>query len=269
MRARARAAGWDVLLENLADPSHLPFSHNGLAGLRREKAVPMPFTSISLPNDGDGAGTGAAGGEERPPNVFNHGRPVGLFRYPTVSGEGSLALVAVNAPCSVSYFSRLSSITISSEDLTLRKLGGGRAWAKSYYMPVTCDRMIVALRAWIDKVGGPKWDDRADPPAQRLTRRQINDRWGQHSRECTACQAAVANLRRQAAAFAGAAAALVAALAGAAASAGLPRLLSGGAPAALGAGALAGAAIAAAAALRAWRMLAQFEYVEYFAADNN
>jgi hypothetical protein len=75
----------------------------------------MPFTSISLPNDGDGAGTGAAGGEERPPNVFNHGRPVGLFRYPTVSGEGSLALVAVNAPCSVSYFSRLSSITISSE----------------------------------------------------------------------------------------------------------------------------------------------------------
>jgi hypothetical protein len=128
---------------------------------------------------------------------------------------------------------------------------------------------LPAVRAWIDKVGGPKWDDRADPPAQRLTRRQINDRWGQHSRECTACQAAVANLRRQAAAFAGAAAALVAALAGAAASAGLPRLLSGGAPAALGAGALAGAAIAAAAALRAWRMLAQFEYVEYFAADNN
>ncbi|KAI8475816.1 MAG: hypothetical protein J3K34DRAFT_516994 [Monoraphidium minutum] len=322
--------GWDVLLENLADPSHLPFSHHGLAGLRRDKALPMPFTPLAIPDPGGPAGGPlasefpASGG--RPPCVLPHAQPVALFRYPTVSGESALALVAVSAPCSVSYYSRLSAITLSAElmavpagpgrsmaftgniiqirpqanplmrllfrlapkppswkncltynqlfdqdspflaaqDAALRKLGGGRAWAKAYYMPVTCDRLIVALRGWVDKAGGgPAYPASADPPAPRPARRQVNDRWAQHTRECTACRAAAEGFRRRAALLAGAALAAAAAAAGALAGAGARRAAAA-LPAAVGA-----AVLLALAAWRAWRMLPKFEYVEYCAADND
>mgnify|MGYP001808028719 FL=1 len=118
-----------------------------------------------------------------------------------------------------------------------------------------------AVRAWIDKRagGGPSYGPTTDPPPQQLTRRQINDRWNQHTHECTACQAALAGLKRQAMAFAAVAFALVAALSGAVAGAGLPRLLAGGAPAAAAAAAAGGACLAAALAWRAWRILPQFD----------
>ena len=154
-----------MLLENLADPSHLPFSHPGRAGLNREKALAMPFTPIPVPEPGTGDGDGGAatastpssgaeaGAPEggRPPCVFPHAQPVGLFRYPTVSGEGSLALVAVNAPCSVSYYSRLSTITLSAEvsrPLVYLACYHAKGWSKEhscYNLDSTLIRRVADL----------------------------------------------------------------------------------------------------------------------------
>jgi len=39
--------GWDTLLENIVDPSHVPFAHHGLQG-RREDAVPINM-SLQIP----------------------------------------------------------------------------------------------------------------------------------------------------------------------------------------------------------------------------
>jgi phenylpropionate dioxygenase-like ring-hydroxylating dioxygenase large terminal subunit len=38
--------GWDTLLENIVDPSHVPFAHHGLQG-KREDAIPINMTSPS------------------------------------------------------------------------------------------------------------------------------------------------------------------------------------------------------------------------------
>ncbi|BAZ39792.1 hypothetical protein NIES4101_57480 [Calothrix sp. NIES-4101] len=41
---------WQTLVENVADPSHVPFAHHGVQG-NREKAAPIPIQiSQSTPN---------------------------------------------------------------------------------------------------------------------------------------------------------------------------------------------------------------------------
>lgn len=154
-------------------------------------------------------------------------------------------------------FSRHASNSKRARDRTMNSVPGRRPQTR-------------AVRTWIDSKtgGGPSYGPGAEPPAQQLTRRQVNDRWWQHTRECTACQAAVEGLKRRAALLAAAAVALVAALSGAAAGGGLAALRAGGAPAALAALVAAGAAAAALLAWRAWQLLPQFKYVEYAAADN-
>jgi hypothetical protein len=106
---------WDVLLENLSDPSHLPFAHHAPNGLRRDKAAPLPFTPVRAAAPGEAARGELGFDGSRPPNVLRHAPPVALFRYPSISGSGALALVAVSAPCSVSYYSRNRAAEISTE----------------------------------------------------------------------------------------------------------------------------------------------------------
>lgn len=40
---------YDILVENLTDPAHLPFSHHKLSpALKRESGGPMPFTEVDI-----------------------------------------------------------------------------------------------------------------------------------------------------------------------------------------------------------------------------
>jgi len=39
--------GWDTLLENIADPSHIPFAHHGLQGTR-DDAIPLNVTDVVM-----------------------------------------------------------------------------------------------------------------------------------------------------------------------------------------------------------------------------
>lgn len=68
-------------------------------------------------------------------------------------------------------------------------------------------------RKWIDSVagGGPDYGE-ASGPIKPLTKRDLQDRWAQHTQHCTACLAAMGQLRARAAAARAAAATMFAGL---------------------------------------------------------
>ncbi|KAI8468797.1 MAG: hypothetical protein J3K34DRAFT_515066 [Monoraphidium minutum] len=157
---------------------------------------------------------------------------------------------------------------LHKQDLLLKARGPG-AW-RSYYTPLQSDGLIAAARRWIQGVGGggPDYGGQA-APLPELTKRQVNDRWAQHTAECTHCTAAAALLRRRVAFFRAAAAALSGllwGLLGALAAAGAAPPPAGAALAA--AAAAAGAAGAAWAAARGGALLREFDYVDFSHARN-
>lgn len=70
---------FDMLIENLADPSHLPFSHHKLTpAMLRHKASAMPFTQLEVP-----AGSSAEEAAARPSFAFQHQAPLAAFSFPS------------------------------------------------------------------------------------------------------------------------------------------------------------------------------------------
>lgn len=104
-------------------------------------------------------------------------------------------------------------------------------------------------------------------PSQ-LPKRLINDRWTQHTAECTHCLAAVKQLRRTAALSKGAAAGCFAALCGVLGSVGVAGLLATPLNAGMAALAVAGVVVALAVMRQAESLLPQFDYVDFSHADN-
>ena len=77
------------------------------------------------------------------------------------------------------------------QEQTLRQRGAPKP-ASAYFMPAPSDRVIVALRRWLEQyahVLGP-----LPPPIQ--TRAALFDRWTQHTAHCRHCQTAVAGIAR-------------------------------------------------------------------------
>lgn len=77
------------------------------------------------------------------------------------------------------------------QEQTLRQRGAPKP-ESAYFMPAPSDRVIVALRRWLEQyahVLSP-----LPPPIQ--TRAVLFDRWTQHTAHCRHCQAAVAGIAR-------------------------------------------------------------------------
>ncbi|KIY99872.1 Rieske (2Fe-2S) domain protein [Monoraphidium neglectum] len=340
---------WDVLLENVTDPAHLPHSHHRLSPtLTRDKAGPMPFIKQQQPSQGGAAddSSGAAVAAEataRPLYAFEHAPPVGSFAFPSALSPNGV--VAYNAPCSVVYeyalpggacmwtliygtpcgpgrsivmtagfnnrppamwgdlaktvltnwkalrpllmrlyFQAIPSwkghmisnklfdmdnVFLHQQDILLEQRGRG-SWARDYYMPEQCDSLVVATRKWIDSKagGGPDYGPAAGP-IKPLSKRDLQDRWAQHTQHCVTCLAAMAAVRRRAQVAKAAATVLFAGLCAALGTFGVPRILAGGAPALVAAAAAAGAAVALWVARRAAAALDQFTHVEFTHADNH
>ncbi|WIA35317.1 hypothetical protein OEZ86_003772 [Tetradesmus obliquus] len=88
---------WDILVENLSDPSHLPFSHHRLfPGLTRAAGGPMPFSAVAIP-----AGDSPEARAARPQYAMAHQPPLAAFEYP--AGFTAGGVVAYTPPCAVVY----------------------------------------------------------------------------------------------------------------------------------------------------------------------
>ncbi|GBF94954.1 hypothetical protein Rsub_07455 [Raphidocelis subcapitata] len=144
---------WDVLLENVVDPAHLPHSHHKLTPmLTRDKSGPMPFASVqqqrqhasngadhsaasgsssgssSSSSSGSSSGSGADGGGAEAPDYAPPGMPpVGAFAFP--SALSASGVVAFTPPALVAYEYALP--------------GSAKLWTWIYAAPAGPGRSIV------------------------------------------------------------------------------------------------------------------------------
>uniref|UniRef100_A0A383VN49 Rieske domain-containing protein n=1 Tax=Tetradesmus obliquus TaxID=3088 RepID=A0A383VN49_TETOB len=118
---------WDVLVENLTDPSHLPFSHHNLTPtLKRSKGeAPMPFTPLHIPK-----GDSAEDVEARPSFTMAHKAPLATFDFPSAMAPGGR--VCFTPPLSVNYQYDIAPGIHMQNDLIAVPAGPGRSVAYTF-----------------------------------------------------------------------------------------------------------------------------------------
>ncbi|CAI5501286.1 unnamed protein product [Closterium sp. Naga37s-1] len=203
--------GYELLMENLLDPAHVPFAHHKYQG-DRNKASPLPsmvVTSITARGiEGKSFVFGPATvvppctliqklyiGGKVPEGSGQKQRTVILFFHciPRMPGQSRLIwfflknIIPAWMPMPPEWFVHLLRMKVSDTDhvllhLTERRLeeeGGAVQGIKSYYTPTSSDSFISAFRSWLRRFAGckarfPAYVDPKLPPAK--SRREILDR---------------------------------------------------------------------------------------------
>ncbi|KXZ51973.1 hypothetical protein GPECTOR_11g95 [Gonium pectorale] len=220
--ARDLPIRYDTLLENLVDPSHVPFAHHGVMAKRSgEKG-----TSLALKEYGvggflcDASMSGRTGNVQlQAPCLVTYdfgGFPflTVLYSVPTKPGWSRAFSVTLQktkmeknpfpAPLvaalkQYSSWHWLDHITrrhpildgdtymLHVQERLLRAQGDD--WRRGYYMPAAADSSVVAMRRWLDEFGRavPTCEPGAPlPPA--MSKREVLDRYSQHTKDCSHCQ---------------------------------------------------------------------------------
>jgi phenylpropionate dioxygenase-like ring-hydroxylating dioxygenase large terminal subunit len=225
---------WQTLVENVADPSHVPFAHHGIQG-HRDKAGPIRFEMLRE----DGGGFEAQAGSREfalhtqvsfePPCRLEYrfdfpgGKRMGLLSYCLPVGPGRSRIVA-QFPRNFSqslgrwlprwWDHSVNRNAVLDGDLVLlhhqeRELERRRAadpdhsWATAYRLPATADRLVIAFHRWLDRNGGPCWqrllpggEPGAGGQAPAAAEEQLLDRYHQHTIHCASCRGALAMIQR-------------------------------------------------------------------------
>jgi phenylpropionate dioxygenase-like ring-hydroxylating dioxygenase large terminal subunit len=225
---------WRTLVENVADPSHVPFAHHGIQG-RRDKAGPIRFEMLREDAGGFEAQAGSRNfalftrvSFEPPCRLeycfdFPGGKRMGLLSYCLPVGPGRSRIVA-QFPRNFSH--RLGRLlprwwdhivnrnAVLDGDLVLlheqeRELARRRAsepdhsWKTAYRLPASADRLVIAFHRWLDQQGGPPWSQLlpadelgAEGPGASIPSEQLLDRYHQHTVHCASCRGALKTIQR-------------------------------------------------------------------------
>ena len=213
---RDLAYDWQTLVENLADPSHVPFAHHGVQG-NRDRGCPVPIDILSsspelieVQSQGNFNSTITF----QPPCrleyaiSFGEGRQVGLVSYCLPVAPGRSRIVALFprnfaqraqklTPRWVDHLKTRNQV-LDGDMFLLHKqekvlCHGDKTWKTRYTMPATADRMVIEFRNWFDCYGQPgyPWKDLPlldrTQDASRL-RRETLDRYHQHTQICGSCR---------------------------------------------------------------------------------
>ncbi|GAQ78701.1 Pheophorbide a oxygenase [Klebsormidium nitens] len=229
--ARDFPYGYDFLVENLMDPSHLPFAHHGImsnrsrAGplritLRGENprgfvaeqhpqgkadfSAPVLFTQdINIPPKEKDAAKGGSGKKIRLCfwlTPVSPGRSRLFYAFPQNFVTWLFALIP-------RWLLHIRQHSILDSDLMIlhlaekrlqREGGGTDNWSRAYFMPTAADRYIVAFRRWLTKHGGGQPDfgpqPEPAPTAAQPGRMELMDRYESHTKHCSSCSKAVRRL---------------------------------------------------------------------------
>ncbi|NES24081.1 MAG: Rieske 2Fe-2S domain-containing protein [Symploca sp. SIO3E6] len=219
---------WQTLVENVADPSHVPFSHHGVQG-NRERANPITFSNVeSTPN------LIQAMIEDRLNSTITFEPPCRLeYAISIGKDQKRLGLVTYCLPVSpgksriVAQFPRNFAKTLHAlvprwwNHITIRNsvLDGDmillhyqerllqqkqrtQSWKTAYKMPTSADRLVIEFRKWFDKYCGGKlpWQEVgitvAELPPMIANRQEILNRYQQHTQHCRSCRNALKLIKR-------------------------------------------------------------------------
>nr|QPZ56332.1 pheophorbide a oxygenase 2 [Curcuma alismatifolia] len=231
--------GYDTLMENVSDPSHIEFAHHKVTG-RRDRARPLPF---QLESSGPWGYAGSDNGNPlitakfvAPCYVMNK---IEINTKLPVLGDQNwvIWICSFNIPmapgktrsivCSARNFFRftmpgpswwqlvprwyehwtsnkvydgdmivlqgqekifLSEMSASSKDVN-------QQYTKITFTPTQADRLVLAFRNWLRRHGNgqPDWFGHANQhalPSTVLSKREMLDRYEQHTLKCSSCKGA-------------------------------------------------------------------------------
>ncbi|MGB3291398.1 MAG: Rieske 2Fe-2S domain-containing protein [Phormidesmis sp.] len=211
---RDLAYDWQTLVENVADPSHVPFAHHGVQG-NRDRARPVPIEILTSTSDRIEAQTQGVFSShitfEPPCRLeyaldFGKGRKVGLVTYCVPTAPGKSRIIAQfprNFAKRLHYFTPRwfehlktrhkvldgDMVLLNQQEKTLQARQQTESWKTAYRMPTSADGLVIEFRNWFDRYGQKyPW---SALPAESPTRRAALDRYHQHTQICGSCRQAL------------------------------------------------------------------------------
>lgn len=219
---------WQTLVENVADPSHVPFAHHGVQG-NREKGSPIPLKIIeSNLNLIEAKYKGFFNTKItfEPPCRLEYeiefgsdGKQVGLVTYCLPVSPGKSRIVA---QFTRNFAKRLNKIIprwwehvktrnlvldgdmifLHQQERLLQQKQKTESWKTAYKLPTEADRLVIEFRKWFEQYSGGKlpWEQVgiSQPEVLPMTknRHEILDRYQQHTQHCSSCKGALKAVKR-------------------------------------------------------------------------
>ena len=237
---------WDTFIENILDPTHVPFAHHGIQGSRYK---PSQFGLKLVRSEGEGgiranlapmdpklandpeelAKQEGSFIEFVPPflcrynflnlpknRAFNlcvigvptrPGHVRCLFKFVVVNAETlpKFARWLIRKPAWLDHQARNRVFDSDGYLLYLQEkeltYGSKKEWRKKFHMPTSADALVVGFRGWIDKFtnSGPYGDSigkgHYDVQREEYSKREVLDRYEQHTKHCKACSGALRNTK--------------------------------------------------------------------------
>lgn len=207
---------WQTLVENVADPSHVPFAHHGIQG-NRDRAKPIPLDIVRSTIDCIEAEVYKPFKTTitfEPPCRLEYGitfgdqnKQIALITYCLPVAPGKSRIVA---QFSRNFATKLHYITprwwdhlqnrnlILDGDMVLLHQQEGflqnTNWQDAYKMPTSADRLVIEFRQWFDHYceGKLPWDKVGIAVTSQVNletpREVLLDRYHQHTQHCSSCR---------------------------------------------------------------------------------
>ena len=216
-----------TLLENVLDPSHLPYTHHGSVG-KRSNAGPVELQVLTSDKFGftgtwaDGPRKGTLGTQNTTfiaPCLMWHeltSKQLGetitvVYATPTRKGECRIfarfpfkfasKIPAFFIKATPEWYSHINNNAILEDDQIflhyqeryLAQNGGSNNFSQAFYLPTKADVFVFEYRQWIDNYQADPFPGQILPPP--LSTQQLLDRYHSHTEHCHSCKAAYKNIR--------------------------------------------------------------------------
>ncbi len=214
---------WRTLVENVADPSHVPFAHHGIQG-NREKAKPIVLDILRSTIDLIEVETNRPFKTTitfEPPCRLEYGitfgdesKQIGLITYclPVAPGKSRIvAQFARNFATKLYYLTprwwdhlQNRNLSLDGDMILLHQQESflqDNSWKDTYKMPTSADRLVIEFLKWFDRYcdGKIPWDKVGVVTTPRSTffppREVLLDRYHQHTQHCSSCRNALKTIK--------------------------------------------------------------------------
>ena len=216
-----------TLLENVLDPSHLPFTHHNSVG-KRSNASPVELEVTSSNKSGftgtwaEGPRKGTLGRQNTTfiaPCLMWHeltSKQLGetitvVYATPTRKGECRVfarfpfkfasKIPAFFIKSTPQWYSHISNNAILEDDQIflhyqeryLAKSGGSENFSQTFYLPTKADTFVFEYHQWLNNFQADPFPGQTFEPA--LSTEQLLDRYHSHTKDCHSCNTAWKNLK--------------------------------------------------------------------------
>ncbi|YAF97388.1 MAG: Rieske 2Fe-2S domain-containing protein [Nodularia sp. CChRGM 3473] len=220
---------WETLVENVADPSHVPFTHHGVQG-KRENATPIPMEVVQSTSkliEVMTAGRFKTTITFEPPcrleyaiNLGDSGdKKMGLVTYCIPVSPGKSRIVAQFSRNFAKALHRLTPrwwshinirnlvldgdmIVLHQQEKYLQQRQAVESWKTIYKLPTSADRLVIEFRNWFDQdcFGQLPWKEVGISVSANSkindNRSVLLDRYMQHTQHCSSCRNALKVIQR-------------------------------------------------------------------------